>query len=192
VAAAPSADCTICIYPLPTRSAGLGIGGCTEILLRVSASLKDCCTAGGAPSPTWQQGAITITFSFWLATPSLAAVRLAAPPPTAFTTAVPLLVAVMEAVMVTTRLLVVLQDTGRSVSAPPVELVGVAVRVLPTAAPLSCTLETGGRMTGTPPGVYCRTPPSKVWRWSPLERTISCVTGRPRLPAGPLELTYKP
>src|ERR1035437_2976729 len=117
VAAAPSADCTICIYPLPTRSAALGIGGCTEILLRVSASLKDCCTPGGAPSPSWQQGTITITFSFGLATPSLAAVRLAAPPPTAFTTAVPLPVAVMEAVMVTTRLLVVLQDTGRSVSA---------------------------------------------------------------------------
>src|SRR5450759_4505146 len=191
------------IYPLPTRSAGLGIGGCTEILLRVRASLKDCCTTGGAPSPTWQQGEITITFSFWLATPSLAAVRLAAPPPTAFTTAVPLPVAVMVAVMVTTRLLVVLQDTGRSVSAPPAELVGVAVRVtlwprlsvrvLPRGAPISCTLETGSRMTGTPPpGVYCSTPPSKVWRWSPLERTISCVTGRPRLPAGPLLLTYKP
>src|ERR1019366_6213388 len=113
---------------------------------------------------------ITITFSFWLATPSLAAVRLAAPPPTALTTAVPLLVAVLVAVMVTTRLLVVLQDTGRSVSAPRVELVGVAVRVTlwprlrvgvrPRGGPLSCTLETGGRMTGPPPpGVYCRTPP---------------------------------
>src|ERR1017187_5015290 len=56
VAAEASADCTICIYPLPTRSAGLAIGICTEILLRVRASWKDCCTAGGAPSPTWQQG----------------------------------------------------------------------------------------------------------------------------------------
>src|ERR1700675_802426 len=108
--------------------------------------------AGGAPSPIWQQGAITITFNFWLATPSLDAVRLAAPPPTALTTTTPLLVAVM----VTTRLLVVLQDIGRSVSAPPLELVGVAVRVtlwprlrvrvLPRGTPLSCTLETGGRM----------------------------------------------
>src|ERR1017187_968870 len=145
------------MYPLPMRCAGLAIGSCTEIWLRARASWNDCCTAGGAPSPTWQQGEITTTFSFWLATPSLAAVTLAAPPPTALTTAAPLLVAVI----VTARLLVVLQDTGRSVSAPPVELVGVAVkvtlwprlrvRVLPKGAPLSCTLETGGRMTGTPP-----------------------------------------
>src|ERR1017187_2145449 len=125
LAAEASADCTICIYPLPTRSAGLGIGICTEILLRVRASWKDCCTAGGAPSPTWQQGAITIKFSFWLATPSLDAVTLAAPPPTALMTAVPLLVTVMAI----TRLLVVLHDTGRSVSERPVELVGVAVSV---------------------------------------------------------------
>src|SRR5260370_10831702 len=115
VAAEASVDCTIWIYPPPTRSAGLGIGICTEILFRVRASWKDCCTAEGAPSPTWQHGDITITFSFWLATPSLAAVRLAAPPPTAFTTAVPL----VAGVMVITRLFVVLQDTGRSVSATP-------------------------------------------------------------------------
>ena len=113
------------MYPLPTRAAGLGIGGCTEILLRVRASLKDCCTTGGAPSPTWQQGEMTIMFSFWLALPSLAAVTLAAPPPTAFTTAVPFL----AEVMVTTRLLVVLQDTGLSVRASPAGLMGVAVRV---------------------------------------------------------------
>src|ERR1017187_9972516 len=135
VAAEASADCTIFIYPLPTRSAGLAIGICTEILLRVRASWKDCCTAGGAPSPTWQQGEITTTLSFWLATPSLAAVMVAAPPPTALATARPL---------------VVLQDAGRSVRAPPAELVGVAVsvtlwprlrvRVLPRGAPLSCTL----------------------------------------------------
>src|ERR1017187_8452902 len=153
VAAEASADCTICIYPLPTRSAGLAIGICTEILLRVRASWKDCCTAGGAPSPTWQHGEITTTLSFWLATPSLAAVRLAAPPPTAFATAVPLL----PAVIVTTRLLVVLQDTGRSVSWSPVELVGTPVRVTlwprlrvnvapPAGAPLSSTLTTGVRI----------------------------------------------
>ena len=156
------------MYPLPTRTAGLGTGNCTEIWLRFKASLKDCCTLSGAPSPTWQQGAITITFSFWLALPSLAAVTLAAPPPTAFNSAVPLL----PAVIVTTRLLVVLQEIGLSVSGSPVGLIGVAVRVrlwprfsvreLVRATPLSCTVETGGRMTGPPPpGVYCTTPPRR-------------------------------
>src|SRR3954454_24084156 len=124
---------------------------------------------------------------FWLATPSLAAVTLAAPPHTALRTAVPLVAAI-----VITRLLVVLHDTGRSVSATPVELVGVALKVTvwpsvrfkvtPSAAPDIAMLETGGRITGPPPpGVYCMTPPSKVCRWSPPERTISCVVGRPRL-----------
>src|SRR5664279_3143515 len=127
--------------------------------LRVRASWKDCCTAGGAPSPTWQQGAITITLSLGLAMPSLAAVMAAAPPPTAFTVAAPLAVTVM----VRTRLLVVLQDTGRSVSASPPEPMGWAVRfrvcprlrvsVEATDAPLSCTRDTGGRITGpVPPG----------------------------------------
>src|ERR1017187_3863657 len=113
------------MYPLPMRCAGLAIGSCTEIWLRARASWNDCCTSGGAPSPTWQHGEITITFSFGLATPSLAAVRLAAPPPTAFPTALPLLPAGMGS----PRLLVVLQDTGRSVSASRVGLVGTAVRV---------------------------------------------------------------
>src|SRR5512133_2233193 len=141
------------MYPPPTRIAGLGIGVSTLILLRVSASRKDCCTTGGAPSPTAQHGAITIKFNFWLATPSLAAVTLAAPPPTAFNTAVPLALLVI----VITRLLVVLHDTGRSLRTSPPELIGVAVKltvsprfrvsVAPTAAPLICTVETGGRIT---------------------------------------------
>src|SRR5258708_36861644 len=113
VAAEASVDCTIWIYPPPTRSAGLGIGICTEILFRVRASWNDCCTAGGAPSPTWQQGHITITLRFWPATPSLAAVRFAAPPPTALPTAVPLL----AAGIVTTRLLGGLPDPVRSAAA---------------------------------------------------------------------------
>src|SRR5207248_6149260 len=105
--------------------------------------------------------------------------------------------------IVTTRLLVVVQDMGRSVSGSPAGLRGVAVRVtlwprlrfnaLLNGTPLSCTVETGGRMTGPlPPGVYCTTPPSKVCRWSPLESTNSCEVGSPRLPDGPRELTYRP
>src|ERR1017187_1535925 len=104
------------MYPLPMRCAGLAIGSCTEIWLRARASWNDCCTSGGAPSPTWQHGEITMSLSFGLAPPSRAAFRRPAPPPTAFTTAVPLL----PAVLMTTRLLVVLQDTGRWVSASPV------------------------------------------------------------------------
>src|SRR5437762_7615635 len=98
------------MYPLPTRAAGLGSGTTTEILLRASASWKDCCTAGVAPSPTWQHGEMTMKLSLGLATPSLAAVKLAAPPPVALTVAL-----LPTAEIETTRLLVVAQDTGRSV-----------------------------------------------------------------------------
>src|SRR5690349_11854462 len=92
--------------------------------LRDNASLKDCCTDCVAPSPTWQQGAITMKLSFGLSTPSLAAVRLAAPPPAALMTTVR-----PEGVIDITRLLVVAHDTGRSVNASPCDPVGVAVRV---------------------------------------------------------------
>jgi hypothetical protein len=108
-------------------------------------------------------------FSLGLATPSLAAVKLAAPPPDAFTVAVN-----PEDVIEITRPFVVAHDTGRSVSASPCDEVGVAVRfnvwprlnvtVLPAGAPPITTLVTGGRCDGPPgsPGVYRSTPPSNV------------------------------
>src|SRR5690349_19782011 len=88
------------------------------------ASRNACCTDGVAPSPTWQQGAITMKLSFGLVTPSLAADKLATPPPAAFTVTL-----APEGEIAITRLLVVTQDTGRSVSACPADDVGVAVRV---------------------------------------------------------------
>src|SRR5205085_11689792 len=99
-------------------------------------------------------------FSFELATPSLAAVKLAAPPPAAFTVA---LAPVAEMEM--TLLLVVAQETGRSVSTCPADI-GVAIRssvwprfnviVLLAGAPPRATAVTGRRTIGPPPpGVYC-------------------------------------
>ena len=78
--------------------------------------LKRLLHRGGAPSPTWQQGAMTTRVTFWLETPWLAARMLAVPPPTAVSTAV-----APFAWMETTLLLLVLHETARSVRTVPSE-----------------------------------------------------------------------
>src|SRR5258708_4382804 len=146
----------------------------------VSASWNERCTFAGAPSPTWQQGAVTTMLTFGLSTPSLVAVTVATPPPAACNTAF-----APDASIETTLLLLVLHDTGRSPSVDPFAAVGVAVRVstsprlsatgTPVDAPAIATLATGRRCVGPPPpGVYSRMPPSKVCRCTPLLSLPSC------------------
>ena len=72
------------IKPLPARRTGLGEGRRTASRLRVTPSTKACCTAEfGEPSPIWQHGAVTKNVTGRLLLPSLTAVIVAAPPPTA-------------------------------------------------------------------------------------------------------------
>src|ERR1022692_4927273 len=158
------------------------------------ASWKACCTDCGAPSPIWQQGAITVRVSLALVTPPLAAVTFAVPPPMAVRTALwPL-----DWIEITLPL-VVLQDTGRSVRATPVEEDGIAVteRVWPRLkvsvlpeVPLNPTTATGNCTVGPPDDVYRSAPPSNVCRYMPADDTSwTSLVGRPRIPLGPDWLT---
>src|SRR5512134_1276312 len=88
-----------------------------ERRFRETASCIDCWTiALGAPSPIWQQGAVTMMRTVGLVLPSLMAEIIADPAPTARATAsgLPSLDSIA-----TTRLLVVIQVTLRSVRATP-------------------------------------------------------------------------
>src|SRR5437868_10909925 len=76
-----------------------------------------CVTTGlGAPSPIWQQGAVTVSRTVWLTLPSHTADTMAVPAPTA--RAVALVLPEAESITIT-RLLVLIQLTVRSVRLTP-------------------------------------------------------------------------
>src|SRR5258708_1946208 len=121
--------------------------------------------AVGEPSPTSQQVDVTRTGKGTLSFPSLLAVMLAEPPPTALRVAL-----TPDDWMVTTRLLEVLQTMARSVKKFPYASRTVACRVAvsprfrvnletPELTRTSCTASFS---TGGEPGSYSIAPPSKV------------------------------
>ena len=140
----------------------------------------------GAPSPGWQQGAVTTTVIGVPDLPSLLTLTTATPPPTAFNNTLG-----PVGWRLTTRLFEVLQVTWRSVSSTPLGAYSVtrSVSVSPRfsraglADGVTAIVLTGMRTSAPPPGVYSTEPPSNVCRSRPSGRASGSEFGKPRKPA---------
>src|SRR5579883_116143 len=144
----------------------------------------------GAPSPTWQHGAVTMMVNGVPSTPPLEAVTVAVPPPTALRVAV-----APEACTLTTWPLELAHTMGWPTMVTPLASIAVALTcsVSPcfrrnVVAPLGVVTETeftGNWIVGVPPPAYWMFAPWNDWLWIPPGSTTRFPVGNPSGPASP-------